>query len=297
VKRSDGKTLDIKVSNTSWPYADSAVQEAFCKQTKCVMQRIYDQSPNGNHLEPPLHINPVDAQVHKVYLNGHPVYGVFTEDGAKQGYHNGKTTGVVKDNDPETIYMVTSGKRYNGHCCFDYGNTNIENVNNGAGSMEAIYFGNAEWAHNTKLCSGKSCPVSGDGKGPWVGADIEQGMYYGSQQHTASNTPVPYEFVTAMLKGGTDGMALKAGDATAGKLKTMYDGPRPKAKSGTYQKMRKQGGTGLGIGGDTGKGKSNTAIGIFYEGVMTRGYTSDAIDDVVQDNIIAAGYGKRVFTI
>ena len=31
--------------------------------------------------------------------------------------------------------------------------------------MEAIYFGNAHWHKNT-----------GAGKGPWVGADLEQGM-------------------------------------------------------------------------------------------------------------------------
>ena len=34
------------------------------------------------------------------------------------------------------------------------------------------------------------------------------------------------------------------------------------------------------------------ALGTFYEGVMTRGYTSDATDDAVQESIVAAGYGK-----
>jgi hypothetical protein len=35
--------------------------------------------------------------------------------------------------------------------------------------MEAIYFGNARWNGNT-----------GAGKtGPWAGADLESGMYYG----------------------------------------------------------------------------------------------------------------------
>jgi len=294
VKRSDGKTMDIMALNTSsWPYADSVAQDEFCSGKKCVIQRIYDQSPNGNHLDPPpTGINPVDAQAHKVVMNGHPVYGVFTN--GRQGYHNGKTKGVAKNNDPETIYMVTSGKHYNGECCFDYGNTNTNNVASGAGSMEAIYFGNAHWSRNTKLCDGKSCPVSGDGSGPWVGADIENGMYYGGQQHTKSNTPLTFDFVTAMLKGGTNGMALKGGDATTGKLKTMYDGPRP---AGRYEPMRKQGGIGLAIGGDTGKGKSNKAIGIFYEGVMTHGYTTDATDDAVQANIVAAGYGKSMFTV
>ena len=39
--------------------------------------------------------------------------------------------------------------------------------------------------------------------------------------------PLRYDFVFAMLKGGAQGFALKAGDATMGKLQTMYDGPRP----------------------------------------------------------------------
>jgi hypothetical protein len=33
-------------------------------------------------------------------------------------------------------------------------------------------------------------------------------------------------------------------------------------------------------------------VGTFYEGVMTRGYSSNATDAAVQANIVAAGYGK-----
>ena len=52
--------------------------------------------------------------------------------------------------------------------------------------------------------------------------------------------------------------------------------------------MKKQGSIILGIGGDN----SDNGIGTFYEGVMVRGFTSDATDDAVQKDIIAAGYGK-----
>ena len=94
-----------------------------------------------------------------------------------------------------------------------------------------------------------------------------------------------------MLKGGSHGFALKAGDATQGHLQTMWDGPRPKVgRNGTgYQPMKKQGAIILGIGGDN----SDQAIGTFFEGVMTKGLTSDAADDAVQANIVAAGYGPR----
>jgi non-reducing end alpha-L-arabinofuranosidase len=87
-----------------------------------------------------------------------------------------------------------------------------------------------------------------------------------------------------MVKGGTNGFAIKVGDATTGQLATMYNGPRPNG----YQPMKKQGAIVLGIGGDN----SWSAIGTFFEGVMTQGYSSDAADAAVQANIVAAGYGK-----
>ena len=33
-----------------------------------------------------------------------------------------------------------------------------------------------------------------------------------------------------------------------------------------------------------------SAIGVFYEGCIVQGYTTDAADDAVQANIVAAGY-------
>jgi hypothetical protein len=51
--------------------------------------------------------------------------------------------------------------------------------------------------------------------------------------------------------------------------------------------MKKQGSIIMGIGGDN----SDRAIGTFFEGVITKGYTTDAADDAVQANIVAAGYG------
>ena len=42
----------------------------------------------------------------------------------------------------------------------------------------------------------------------------------------------------------------------------------------------------------TGGDNSDGAVGTFYEGVMTAGYASNATDDKVQANVVAAGYGK-----
>lgn len=58
-----------------------------------------------------------------------------------------------------------TGKRFNGKCCFDYGNSETNDKDDGCGTMEAIYFGNANWRDNR-----------GAGDGPWAGADLEQGV-------------------------------------------------------------------------------------------------------------------------
>jgi len=100
-----------------------------------------------------------------------------------------------------------------------------------------------------------------------------------------------------MIKGGTDGFATKAGDATGGALKTYFDGARPSG----YQPMRKTGAVILGVGGDNtkaanrgtqGVGVPGLSVGTFYEGVLTAGATTDAADAAVHADIIAAGYGR-----
>lgn len=125
-----------------------------------------------------------------------------------------------------------------------------------------------------------------------VAADLENGMYYGGNVSSPTNYPLAYEFVTALLKGRRDSMALLGGDATSGSLQSMYDGPRPPpAKKGVkpgggYQPMKKQGAIILGIGGDNARG----AIGVFYEGCMTQGLSTDDADAQVQANIVATKY-------
>ena len=117
---------------------------------------------------------------------------------AGYGYHVDRTDGIATGNDPESMYAVMSGTHNNGRCCFDYGNSeNSATANNkslGAGTMEAIYFGNAHWQGN-----------SGDGEtGPWVGADLECGMYYGGGNATKQNNQnkaLPFPFATLYLRG------------------------------------------------------------------------------------------------
>jgi hypothetical protein len=171
------------------------------------------------------------------------------------------------------MYMVAGGRHYNQWCCFDYGNAETNNLDNGDATMEAIYFGNStQWG-------------KGSGSGPWVMADLENGLFAGqSFAAPASNTPLVADFVSAMLKGKPKSFALKGGDAQSGPLKTMYDGPRPNG----YDPMKKEGAIILGTGGDN----SHTGEGTFFEGCMVSGYPSEAADDAVQANIVSAGYGR-----
>ena len=98
-------------------------------------------------------------------------------------------------------------------------------------------------------------------------------------------------YVTAVLKNnGTTEFALEGGDATSGNLSTYYKGALP----GGYNPMKKQGAIVLGCHGDCcrpGSG-ANASEGTFYEGAIVAGYPTDATDDDVQTNIVAAGYGK-----
>jgi hypothetical protein len=285
-RTSDNSTITINVSAPGG-FADSAPQDAFCVgpvENVCIVLRIFDQSPQGNHLDiappeggsgAPGHDKAVIATQEKLSVGGHPVYGARFEAG--MGYRNDKTSGIARGDEPESIYMVTSGKHWNGGCCFDYGNAETDATDHGPGTMEAVYWGN--------YTDGSQ----GSGKGPWVMADLENGVWAGNTSMVSSNTPIVADYVTAMVKGNSGNWwTLKGGSAQSGALTTLYDGARPHTKTENYSKMKKQGAIILGIGGDN----SKDSAGIFYEGVMTSGFASNATDAAVQANIVAAGYGQ-----
>jgi hypothetical protein len=120
----DNATLDIHPIAPGGP-ADAAAQDTFCGNN-CVVQIIYDQTPFNNtmHTAPAGgHVHtpdaPVNASALSAMVGGHRVYGAYFTGG--MGYRILNTTGVARDNDPETIYMVTSGvpEHVNSRCCFD----------------------------------------------------------------------------------------------------------------------------------------------------------------------------------
>ncbi len=139
--------------------------------------------------------------------------------------------------------------------------------------MDAINFGKECWF----------APCSGSG--PWVQADLENGLFAGANGSDTSNLGNSSAFVTALLKNnGTTTYAIKGGNAQSGGLTTWYSGALPDL--GGYAPMHQEGAIILGTGGDD----SNSSAGSFFEGVMTSGYPTDAADNSVQANIVSVGY-------
>lgn len=280
-RASDNATRDIGVLSAGG-YANAAAQDSFCAGTTCLITVIYDQSGRGNHLTqaPPGgfsgpaaggYDNLADATAAPITVGGHKAYGVFVAPGT--GYRDNHTNGIATGDQPEGMYAVLDGTHYNGGCCFDYGNAETNSRDNGNGTMEAIYFGNIKvWGY-------------GSGNGPWVMADLENGLFSGVNAGYNANDPsVSHRFLTAIVKGEPNRWSIRAGNAQSGGLSTFYNGPRPNVAG--YNPMKKEGAIILGIGGDNSHGSAGT----FYEGVMTSGYPSDATENAVQANIGAAGY-------
>ncbi len=293
LRQSDGKTMDIGVVQpvaSPYPdaggYADAAAQDAFCANTYCWIGKIYDQSPKHNDLTqaprggfsgPALggFNNLPLADMAPITIMGHKAYGVFIEPG--MGLRQDDAKGTAVDDQAEGQYWVINGLHFNSGCCFDYGNAEIDSRDDDNGTMETAYFGDAPWWYH------------GNPSGPWIMTDQENnlvGCVNPDGSNRCPNLPnISWRFVTAMAKGEPHHWTSMGGDAQRGALQVMFDGPRVNA---TYDPMRKQGAILLGNGGDN----SNGSQGTFYEGAMTAAgaFPTDATDQLVQANVVAAGY-------
>ncbi len=290
MRQSDGKTLDIGVVQPSAAdaggYADAAAQDAFCASTYCWITTIYDQSGKGNHLvQAPrggfsgpamggFNNVPV-ADMAPITIMGHKAYGVFIEPGMGLRWNDAKGTAV--DDQAQGQYWVVNGQHYNSGCCFDYGNAETDSRDDGNGTMETTYYGNAAaWYH-------------GNPPGPWIMTDQENnlvGCVNPDGSKLCQDLPsITWRFVTATADGEPHHWRSMGGDAQKGDLKVMFDGPRV---NNTYDPMRKQGAILLGNGGDN----SNGSQGTFYEGAMTAAGTfpTQETHQKVQANVVAAKY-------
>ncbi len=301
LRQSDLKTLNIGIVQPSASpvpdaggYADAAAQDAFCANTHCWITTIFDQSPKHNDLiQAPrggfsgpamggFNNLPI-ADMAPITIMGHKAYGVFIAPG--MGLRQNDAKGTAVDDQAEGQYWVINGLHFNNGCCFDYGNAEIDSRDDDNGTMETAYFGNnaGPWFHGTP-------------PGPWVMTDQENNLVgcvnADGSKYCADLPTVTWRFVTAMAKGEPHHWTSMGGDAQRGPLRVMFDGPRVNA---TYDPMRKQGAILLGNGGDN----SNASQGTFYEGAMTAAGTfpTDATDQLVQANVVAAGYDVPRLTL
>jgi non-reducing end alpha-L-arabinofuranosidase len=295
MRQSDGKKLDIGVVQPNGVdgggYADAAAQDAFCASTYCWITTLYDQTGHKNDLiQAPRGGTGVPtmmggfnslplADMAPVTVMGHKVYGVYIEPG--MGLRNNNPRGTAVDDQAQGQYWVVNGHHYNSGCCYDYGNAEIDSRDDGEGTMETTYFGNAfTWYH-------------GPDPGPWIMTDQENNLVGcvndNPQDKLCRDLPViTWRFVTAMAKGEPHHWTSMGGDAQGGELRVMFDGKRVDNR---YDPMRKQGAIVLGNGGDN----SNSSQGTFYEGAMTvpNSFPSNETDQKVQANVVAAKYGAQ----
>jgi non-reducing end alpha-L-arabinofuranosidase len=275
-RTSDGTSEDIDTLSAGG-YADAAAQDSFCLNTLCRITEIFDQSGKGNNLAVEgaggnggADVGAV-ADALPITIDGHEAYGVYVTAGV--GYRDDATSGVPTGSTAQDEYMVTSADHVNGSCCFDYGNAEANNDDNGNGHMESINFGTECWF---SPCTGS---------GPWVQADLENGLFAGGNGSNTANDGNTSAFVTALVKSNnTTTYEIKGGNAQSGSLSTWYSGDLPDL--GGYTPMHLEGAIVLGTGGDD----SNSSIGDFFEGVITSGEPSDAADNAVQADIVSAGY-------
>ena len=147
-------------------FANAAIQDAFCALTTCTITEIYDQSGNGNNftVAPPggedagtgsnQYDLPASATLLPVIAGGHKVYGFYVPPGA--GYRDDAAQKTAVGNQAQGVYMVTTGLNLTNRCCFDFGNAEIDNHDDGPSTMDALN-------------------ITNPGSGGAVGFDLEQG--------------------------------------------------------------------------------------------------------------------------
>jgi hypothetical protein len=290
-RASDNSTLNIGLQ-AAGGIVNSSPQVSFCSGTTCTITELYDQTSNANNLP----ISPgsscsgcgsslngpgpggsdigANAMALPVTIGGQPAYGVLVNN-IGTGYRNNAATNVPTGAQPEGEYMMTSSNLTSSVCCFDFGSAETNDSDDGNATMNAIYYGSACWVGG--------CP----GSGPWVGGDLENGMYFSANgQNPASITSETGSFLSAWEKNnGTTNFTLKYGNGNTGGLTTAYSGALPNG----YNPMKVQPSIELGTGGDN----SPMGKGEFFEGAVTAGFPSDATENAVQANLVAAGYGNN----
>ena len=291
-RASDGSDLNIGLESAGG-VVNSAPQVSFCSGTTCTITELYDQTANANNMPisqgtacsgcsggisgPGPNGSDIGspAMALPVTVGGRPAYGALF-DAQGTGYRIDNARNVPTGSQPEGVYMLTSSNLTSNGCCFDFGSAEANDSDDGNATMNAIYYGTDCWTQN---CTGP---------GPWVGGDLENGMYFSNTGANPSSIPSETgSFLSAWEKNnGTTNFTLKYGNGQQGGLTQSYSGALPSG----YDPMKVQPSIELGTGGDN----SIWGDGEFFEGAVTAGYPSDATENAVQASLVAAGYADNV---
>jgi hypothetical protein len=290
-RASDSSYLNVGLESTGG-VANVAPQASFCSGSTCTITKLYDQTSNGNDMPisqgtacsgcsggwagPGANGSDIGAPASAlpVTVGGQSAYGmVFDSHGT--GYRINDAKNVPTGSQPEGIYMLTSSNLTSSSCCFDFGSAETNDFDDGNSTMNAIYYGTDCW---TGGCTGS---------GPWVGGDLENGMYFSDTGANPSSIPSETgSFLSAWEKNnGTTNFTLKYGNGQQGGLSTSYSGALPSG----YNPMKVQNSIELGTGGDN----SLWGFGEFFEGAVVSGFPSDATENAVQASITDAGYADN----
>lgn len=284
-----GQTQDIGVLANG--FADAAAQQTFCGNQPCTVSILYDQSGQGNHLtaapagcftgsasEAAFESSATDAVL---TVGGNTLYGLYMRP--QEGYRNNVAVNTPEGEEEAGMYMVAAGSASRPDtapgCCWDFGISSRDNCLGLVGATNALFLGTGFWGQ-------------GAGAGPWFLGDFEGGLWaggvngdisvIGSFDVNPNNPSMTMEYAFGILKSRPNNYALRMGDAVQGNLTTAYDGPTP------MPRWQMAGGIILGIAGDN----TNQGEGTFFEGAITAGRPSDAIDEAVFRNVQTAGYGR-----
>src|ERR1700685_2157971 len=287
-RASDSTYLNVGLESAGG-VVNVAPENSFCAGTTCTITELYDQSSNANNMP----ISPgtscsgcshgnagpgpngadigAPAEALPVYVGGQPAYGILI-DKFGTGYRDNSAKNLPTGAQPDGLYALMSSNVTSNQCCFDFGQGETNDSDDGNATMNAIYYGTDCWTGN---CTGP---------GPWVGADIENGMYF---SNTGNNPPAyPSEtgtFLSAWEENnGSTNMTLQYGNGQSGGLIQTYSGALPSG----YNPMKIQSSIELGTGGDN----TSQGDGEFYEAADVSGFPSQATQSAVQANIVAAGY-------
>lgn len=264
-------STSINIGTLSSGIVNVPAINSFCAGTTCTVTKIYDQTGlSSNNLTiytrggdwtaipPPVGFTTLPSGL---------VLPVLRITNAANGDSSGfstatGTSGLPTGNSPITVYLLAENYSEGGvvsGCCGSYGDTENPVGNHGSGHMFS-----AAWYAGTS-----GALTLGTGPGPWVCTDLENGVF------CAGGTPYQ-NYLSTIQKYNPTGpvLTLKSGDATQGRLQTLYSGALPAGYT-----MDLEGNITLGSGGDGTPAPFN-----FIEGAIIGAATTDATDNALQAN-------------